>query len=110
MKSEGEVFYFKAVDQHDKIEFENITLEALVVKTLDYTPGSVSFFVNGSVKAQCCFLKPVDLRSRRVDSCGRSWTDETPQERSDEEAQRQPRGKRSAWNENQQPCLTEPCE
>ncbi|MEH7441001.1 hypothetical protein V7201_01585 [Bacillus sp. JJ1122] len=23
-------------------------------------------------------------------------------------AQRQPRGKRSAWNENQQPCLTEP--
>ncbi|MEH7885573.1 hypothetical protein V7654_14785, partial [Bacillus sp. JJ1609] len=41
-------------------------------------------------------------------SCGLSWTGETPQERSDEEAQRQPRGKRSAWNENQQPCLTEP--
>ncbi|MBT2642073.1 hypothetical protein J7I80_07545 [Bacillus sp. ISL-41] len=59
-------------------------------------------------------------------SCGLSWSDETPQEQSDEEAQRQPqgriahekdgswsfsyssRGKRSAWNENQQPSLTEP--
>ncbi|MEH7443593.1 hypothetical protein V7201_14880, partial [Bacillus sp. JJ1122] len=51
---------------------------------------------------------PVDCSGRRVDSCGRSWSGETPQERSDEEAQRQPRGKRSAWNENQQPCLTEP--
>jgi len=35
-------------------------------------------------------------------SCGISWTGETPQEQSDEEAQRQPRGKRSAWNGNQQ--------
>jgi hypothetical protein len=26
-------------------------------------------------------------------SCGRSWSGETPQERSDEEAQRQPRGR-----------------
>ncbi|MCM3122033.1 MULTISPECIES: hypothetical protein [unclassified Mesobacillus] len=59
-------------------------------------------------------------------SCGRSWSGETPQEQSDEEAQRQPQGriayekdglwsfsysssgKRSAWNENQQPCLTVP--
>jgi hypothetical protein len=51
---------------------------------------------------------PVDCSGRRVDSCGRSWSGETPQEQSDEEAQRQPRGKRSAWNENQQSCLTEP--
>jgi hypothetical protein len=58
-------------------------------------------------------------------SFGRSWSGETPQEQSDEEAQRQPQGriayekdgswsfsysssgKRSAWNENQQPMLTE---
>ncbi|MBT2677460.1 hypothetical protein J7E38_00525 [Bacillus sp. ISL-35] len=53
-------------------------------------------------------------------SCWRSWSGETPQEQSDEEAQRQPgrimkklavelfhyssSGKRSAWNENQQSC------
>jgi hypothetical protein len=54
------------------------------------------------------FLIPVDCSGRREDSCGLSWSGETPQERSDEEAQRQPRGKRRAWNENQQPCLTEP--
>jgi hypothetical protein len=53
-------------------------------------------------------FKPVDCGGRREDSCGLSWTGETPQKRSDEEAQCQPRGKRSAWNENQQPCLTEP--
>ncbi|MCM3122134.1 MULTISPECIES: hypothetical protein [Bacillaceae] len=59
-------------------------------------------------------------------SCGHSWSGETPQEQSDEEAQRQPQGriayekdgswsfsysssgKRSAWNENQQSWLTEP--
>jgi len=35
-------------------------------------------------------FKPVDCSGRRVDSCGLSWTGETPQERSDEEAQRQP--------------------
>jgi hypothetical protein len=72
-------------------------------------------------------LNPVDCSGRRVDSsenanafsscvgrfkeaqsmsCGLSWSDETPQEQSDEEAQRQPRGKRGAWNENQQPSLT----
>ncbi|MGW9605584.1 hypothetical protein, partial [Heyndrickxia sporothermodurans] len=33
------------------------------------------------------------LERKALDSCGISWTDETPQERSDEEAQRQPRGK-----------------
>ncbi len=73
-------------------------------------------------------FKPVDCSGRRVDSsenanafpscvgklkeahsvsCWRSWSVEIPQEQSDEEAQRQPRGKRSAWNENQQPYLTE---
>ncbi|PTY79441.1 hypothetical protein B5V89_05660 [Heyndrickxia sporothermodurans] len=33
------------------------------------------------------------LERKALDSCGISWTDETPQERSDEEAHRQPRGK-----------------
>jgi hypothetical protein len=36
-------------------------------------------------------FKPCCLRSRRVDSCGSSWSGETPQERSDEEAQRHQR-------------------
>ncbi|MGG4510511.1 hypothetical protein ABEP00_11830 [Heyndrickxia sporothermodurans] len=34
------------------------------------------------------------MKRKVRDSCGISWTDETPQERSDEEAHRQPRGKR----------------
>ncbi len=33
---------------------------------------------------------------------------ETPQEHSDEEAPRHARGKRSAWNGNQQTSLTQP--
>ncbi|KYD07496.1 hypothetical protein ABEP00_01670 [Heyndrickxia sporothermodurans] len=33
------------------------------------------------------------MERKALDSCGISWTDETPQERSDEEAHRQPRGK-----------------
>ncbi|PFP17580.1 hypothetical protein COJ96_26605 [Bacillus sp. AFS073361] len=33
---------------------------------------------------------------------------ETPQEQSDEEAPRHARGKRSAWNGNQQTSLTQP--
>ncbi|KYD02663.1 hypothetical protein B4102_0258 [Heyndrickxia sporothermodurans] len=33
------------------------------------------------------------LERKALDSCGICWTDETPQERSDEEAHRQPRGK-----------------
>ncbi|MGG4509142.1 hypothetical protein ABEP00_04685 [Heyndrickxia sporothermodurans] len=33
------------------------------------------------------------MERKAIDSCGISWTDETPQERSDEEAHRQPRGK-----------------
>ncbi|WLR56795.1 MBL fold metallo-hydrolase [Mesobacillus subterraneus] len=49
MKSEGAVFDFEALEQHDKIEFENITLEVLAVKTPGHTPGSVSFFVNNKL-------------------------------------------------------------
>ena len=36
-----------------------------------------------------------------LDSCGTSGTGETPQERSDEEAHRPPRGKRASWSGNQ---------
>ena len=49
MKSEGAAFAFEALEQHDKIEFENITLEVLAVKTPGHTPGSVSFFVNNKL-------------------------------------------------------------
>jgi hypothetical protein len=49
---------------------------------------------------------PVDWSGRRVDSCGCSGQGETPQEQSDEEAHLTPRGKRSAWNGNQQTCFT----
>ncbi|OIK14177.1 hypothetical protein BIV60_12450 [Bacillus sp. MUM 116] len=35
------------------------------------------------------------------DSCGSSGTGETPQEQSDEEAHRPPRGKRASWSGNQ---------
>jgi hypothetical protein len=35
------------------------------------------------------------LERKALDSCGRSGTGETPQERSDEEAHRPPRGKRA---------------
>ncbi|KAB7708879.1 hypothetical protein F9802_01660 [Bacillus aerolatus] len=37
------------------------------------------------------------------DSCGISGTGETPQEQSDEEAHRPPRGKRASWSGNQPP-------
>ena len=47
MKSEGAVFDFKPLEQHDTIDFENVHLEVLAVKTPGHTPGSVSFFVNG---------------------------------------------------------------
>ncbi len=50
----------------------------------------------------------VDWSGRHEDSRGRSEADETPQTRSVEEARRSPAGKRSAWNGNQQPSLTEP--
>lgn len=46
MKSEGAIFDFKPFEEHEKIEFKNIELEVLAVKTPGHTPGSVSFFVN----------------------------------------------------------------
>ncbi|QHE51247.1 MBL fold metallo-hydrolase [Pontibacillus sp. HMF3514] len=46
MKSEGAVFDFKPFEKHERIEFKNIELEVLAVKTPGHTPGSVSFFVN----------------------------------------------------------------
>jgi glyoxylase-like metal-dependent hydrolase (beta-lactamase superfamily II) len=47
MKSEGAVFDFEPLEQHETIDFENVHLEVLAVKTPGHTPGSVSFFVNG---------------------------------------------------------------
>lgn len=49
MKSEGAVFDFEALENYDKIEFANVTLEVLAVKTPGHTPGSVSFFVNNKL-------------------------------------------------------------
>jgi len=46
MKSEGVVFSFEPLEAHDKIEFAQVQLEVLAVKTPGHTPGSVSFFVN----------------------------------------------------------------
>lgn len=46
MKSEGAVFAFEPLETHDKIEFAQVQLEVLAVKTPGHTPGSVSFFVN----------------------------------------------------------------
>ncbi|WP_422677808.1 MBL fold metallo-hydrolase [Bacillus smithii] len=46
MKSEGAVFEFEPLEQHNTIDFENVHLEVLAVKTPGHTPGSVSFFVN----------------------------------------------------------------
>ncbi|WP_078427919.1 MBL fold metallo-hydrolase [Alkalihalobacterium alkalinitrilicum] len=46
MKSEGAICDFEALENYEKIEFNNIKLEVLAVKTPGHTPGSVSFFVN----------------------------------------------------------------
>lgn len=46
MKSEGAVFSFEPLEAYDKIEFAQVQLEVLAVKTPGHTPGSVSFFVN----------------------------------------------------------------
>lgn len=46
MKSEGAVFSFKPLEEHDRIRFAEIDLRVLAVKTPGHTPGSVSFFVN----------------------------------------------------------------
>lgn len=49
MKSEGAVFDFEHLENYEKIEFSNITVEVLAVKTPGHTPGSVSFFVNNKL-------------------------------------------------------------
>ncbi|TCS94194.1 MBL fold metallo-hydrolase [Hazenella coriacea] len=46
MKSEGAVFEFAPLEQHDHIHFADVQLEVLAVKTPGHTPGSVSFLVN----------------------------------------------------------------
>jgi glyoxylase-like metal-dependent hydrolase (beta-lactamase superfamily II) len=46
MKSEGAVFDFEPLEQHEEITFENVKLQVLAVKTPGHTPGSVSFLVN----------------------------------------------------------------
>jgi len=49
MKSEGATFDFKHLEEHEKINFKNVTVEVLAVKTPGHTPGSVSFFVNNKL-------------------------------------------------------------
>lgn len=46
MKSEGAVFDFEALENYNTINFSNVTVEVIAVKTPGHTPGSVSFFVN----------------------------------------------------------------
>lgn len=46
MKSEGAVIDFEPLEKYDKIEFADVKLEVLAVKTPGHTPGSVSFFIN----------------------------------------------------------------
>ncbi|MDA3128521.1 MBL fold metallo-hydrolase [Aliibacillus thermotolerans] len=46
MKSEGAIYDFLPLEDYQKIEFKNVSLEVLAVKTPGHTPGSVSFFVN----------------------------------------------------------------
>jgi glyoxylase-like metal-dependent hydrolase (beta-lactamase superfamily II) len=49
MKSEGAVLDFEPLEEHNNIEFENVNIEVLAVKTPGHTPGSVSFFVNNKL-------------------------------------------------------------
>ncbi|RXT07924.1 MBL fold metallo-hydrolase [Ammoniphilus sp. CFH 90114] len=46
MKSEGAVFEHLPFEQHETINFANIHLQVLAVKTPGHTPGSVSFLIN----------------------------------------------------------------
>ena len=46
MKSEGAVFSFEPLENYEKIEFNQVQLDVLAVKTPGHTPGSVSFLVN----------------------------------------------------------------
>lgn len=49
MRSEGATFDFLPLEEHENIEFNNISVEVLAVKTPGHTPGSVSFFVNKKI-------------------------------------------------------------
>lgn len=49
MKSEGAIFEFEPLEQHDQINFEEVNLEVLAVKTPGHTPGSVSFLINNQL-------------------------------------------------------------
>lgn len=49
MKSEGAVFDFYPLEDYNEINFANVNLQVLAVKTPGHTPGSVSFFVNNKV-------------------------------------------------------------
>jgi glyoxylase-like metal-dependent hydrolase (beta-lactamase superfamily II)/rhodanese-related sulfurtransferase len=46
MKSEGAIYDFEPLENHDRIQFQNVDVQVLAVKTPGHTPGSVSFFVN----------------------------------------------------------------
>lgn len=46
MKSEGAIIPFEPLENHERIQFEQVDLQVLAVKTPGHTPGSVSFFVN----------------------------------------------------------------
>ncbi|WP_017755107.1 MBL fold metallo-hydrolase [Calidifontibacillus oryziterrae] len=49
MKSEGAIFEFEPLENYEKIDVENVSIEVLAVKTPGHTPGSVSFFVNDKI-------------------------------------------------------------
>lgn len=46
MKSEGAVFEFEPLENHERIEFAKAVVDVIALKTPGHTPGSVSFFVN----------------------------------------------------------------
>ena len=46
MKSEGTVFEFLALEEHEVIDFADVNVKTLAIKTPGHTPGSASFFVN----------------------------------------------------------------
>lgn len=46
MKSEGAVIDFEPLENHEKINFNDVIIEVLAVKTPGHTPGSVSFLIN----------------------------------------------------------------
>jgi len=80
----------------------DVLLNIFVIERLNELVCFILSFISAVHK----FYKPVGCSGRHSDSCGSSWTGETSQELSDKEAHRHPRGKRSAWNGNQQPLFT----